>query len=81
MEKHDFLLPTFELVLENLKSSLYDGSGFFVLRGLDPQKYSPEENARIYLGIAKHIAPKNGRQNLGGAKICTLSMFDGWGSS
>jgi hypothetical protein len=57
----NFSLPSLAYTLKSLGQELYEGLGFFVIRGLDPAKYSPEDNAAIYLGITSHIAEKRGK--------------------
>jgi hypothetical protein len=66
VSKSTFSLPTLGPVLEDLSSCIYQGRGFFVLRGLSPASYSREDNVIIYLGISSYIAERRGRQNLDG---------------
>jgi hypothetical protein len=42
---------------------LHFGHGFFVLRGVDVDKYTREENVIIYTGISSHIGSIRGRQD------------------
>jgi hypothetical protein len=46
-----------------LSHELHHGHGFFVLRGINPDEYSREENIIIYAGVSSHIAPVRGRQD------------------
>jgi hypothetical protein len=42
-----------------LSTKLYgdnNGRGFFILRGLDPKKYSARDNVILYAGIASYVA-------------------------
>ena len=59
----NFPLPSLTYSLKSLAEELHEGMGFFIIRGLDPANYSPEDNAVIYLGIISHIAEKWGKQN------------------
>lgn len=59
----NFPLPSLARNLQYLAYELHEGRGFFVLRGLDPVNYTPEDNAVIYLAIASYIAEKRGKQN------------------
>lgn len=56
LEPSTFALPA-ELAdrLRVVSKIVYTGIGFAVLRGLDPKKYSEEENTIIYCGVASHI--------------------------
>ncbi|KAH7024624.1 TfdA family taurine catabolism dioxygenase TauD [Microdochium trichocladiopsis] len=58
-----FPLPTLHAELRRLSRELHRGHGFFVLRGLQPDKYSRADNVLIYTGISSHIADKRGRQD------------------
>jgi hypothetical protein len=46
--------------LRQVSEQCYNGIGFKVIRGLDPSKYSPVQNAAIYAGIGAHVAPQRG---------------------
>ena len=59
----NFPLPSLVLRLRSLALEIHNGRGFFVLRGLDPTRYSSEDNTLIYVAIASHIAGKRGKQN------------------
>ncbi|KAG0127738.1 hypothetical protein HOY82DRAFT_62812 [Tuber indicum] len=61
--RQTFQLPTLGPRLIVLGASLFSGRGFFVLRGLNPKKYSSEENVLIYVGISCWVAEKRGRQD------------------
>jgi hypothetical protein len=49
--------------LRRLSHELHFGHGFFVLRGLDVDKYTREENVIIYTGISSYIGSIRGRQD------------------
>jgi hypothetical protein len=46
-----------------LAKEIANGRGFFVLRGLDPMRYSKFKNIVIYVGIASYIGNRFGRQD------------------
>jgi hypothetical protein len=46
-----------------LAEEITNGRGFFVLRGLDPTRYSKFKNIVIYVGIASYIGNRFGRQD------------------
>ncbi|KAL4796862.1 hypothetical protein BDV19DRAFT_397977 [Aspergillus venezuelensis] len=58
-----FPLPTLISELRRLSKELHSGHGFFVLRGLETDKHTREENIIIYTGIAAHVASQRGRQD------------------
>ncbi|KAI0380516.1 hypothetical protein F5Y04DRAFT_281909 [Hypomontagnella monticulosa] len=63
--------PLFGLAekLRDLSEDLHNGKGFFVLRGLDPSRYSPEDNTLIYLGLSSYIAETRGKQDEDGSML------------
>ncbi|KAH6964514.1 hypothetical protein DER45DRAFT_152193 [Fusarium avenaceum] len=63
-----FPLPNLHPELRKLSDELHKGHGFFVIRGVDVDRYTREENIIIYVGVSAHIAGKRGRQD---------SKFDG----
>ncbi|KAM0424267.1 hypothetical protein ACHAPT_010412 [Fusarium lateritium] len=56
-------LPNLGEKLHALSVDLYDGKGFFTLRGLDPSEYSAEDNVIMYLGLSSYIALTRGKQD------------------
>ncbi|KAH6898592.1 hypothetical protein B0T10DRAFT_578395 [Thelonectria olida] len=61
--KDNFPLPTLGPRLDTIRRDVYNGKGFGVIRGLDPQKYSVEDLSILYLGIQSYIANRLGRQD------------------
>ncbi|KAM0242200.1 hypothetical protein ACHAP5_007287 [Fusarium lateritium] len=58
-----FPLPNLHAELRKLSDELHKGHGFFVIRGVNVDKYTREENITIYVGISAHIAGERGRQD------------------
>ncbi|KAH7375491.1 TfdA family taurine catabolism dioxygenase TauD [Plectosphaerella cucumerina] len=58
-----FPLPTLHSELRRLSHELHSGHGFFVIRGIDVEKHTREENIIIYTGISAHVAAQRGRQD------------------
>lgn len=56
-------MPRLHGPLRDLSHELHSGHGFFVIRGLQVDKHTREENVIIYAGISAHIAPQRGRQD------------------
>ncbi|KAE8391483.1 hypothetical protein ETB97_006777 [Aspergillus alliaceus] len=57
-----FPLPNLGPTLRSLSNEIHNGRGFFVLRGLDIDRYSREDNIIIYAGVSSHIGSIRGRQ-------------------
>ncbi|KAF4123821.1 Taurine catabolism dioxygenase TauD, TfdA family [Geosmithia morbida] len=58
-----FPLPKLHPELRRLSGELHHGHGFFVIRGVDVDAHTREENIIIYAGISSHIAAQRGRQD------------------
>ncbi|KAJ4016263.1 hypothetical protein NW752_003386 [Fusarium irregulare] len=63
ISQETFPLPTLHPELRRLSHELHFGHGFFVLRGLNPDRYTREENIIIYAGVSSHIGSIRGRQD------------------
>jgi hypothetical protein len=61
--RENFSLPSLDSKLQILAKQLYEELGFFVLRGLDPLRYTPGDNLVLFLGIASYIGRRLGKQN------------------
>ena len=64
IQKEDFPLPTLTKKLALIQQDLLEGRGFLLLRGIEVDKYSIEENAIIYFGIGAHFGyalPQNAK--------------------
>ena len=53
--REDFPLPSFAPLAEEIREELEEGSGILLLRGLDPGRYTPEEQRLLYAGLCRHI--------------------------
>ncbi|KAE8445881.1 hypothetical protein EG329_012805 [Mollisiaceae sp. DMI_Dod_QoI] len=58
-----FPLSSLSPILREQAKVLQNGRGFFVLRGLDVDRYSTEENVIIYAGVSSYIGSVRGRQD------------------
>ncbi len=65
----NFPLQALAKKLETIRDDVYDGKGFAVLRGLDPDAYSSGDLMVIYLGISSYIASVTGKQDQRGSHI------------
>ncbi|KAL2258489.1 hypothetical protein VTK26DRAFT_8180 [Humicola hyalothermophila] len=58
-----FPLPTLGPKLRQMAVDIHQGKGFAVVRGLNPDEFSPEDNVLVFLGISSYIGAKRGRQD------------------
>lgn len=56
-----FPLPALGPHLKAVAKDLHEGPGFALLRGLNTEKYSDEDNMIIFLGIGSHIGSQRGK--------------------
>jgi len=68
-----FPLPTLGTRLLDLALAVHIGSGFAVVRGLNPDDFSQEDNVVIFLGISSYIGSKRGRQDEEGNMLSELA--------
>ena len=57
------MLPTLGPRLSLASLDIHAGSGFFVIRGLEPSLLSAEDNILIFLGLSSYIGDVRGRQD------------------
>jgi hypothetical protein len=55
IEAADFPLPSFAALAKDIRGELEDGSGLVLLRGIEPGRYSPDEQKLLYAGLCRHI--------------------------
>lgn len=73
-----FPLPVLRKRLEDAALELYQGRGFIVLRGLNPQNYSEEDNVLVFTGVSSYIAEKKGMQDDAGRIFGDFASRFGW---
>lgn len=64
-----FPLPSLGSRLQSLASEVYQGRGFAVLRGLNPDDYSVEDMTVIYLGLSSYVGERRGKQDQRGSML------------
>lgn len=69
VNKERFPLPNLGAELERCANELHLGSGICILRGLQPDRYSMEENTLLFLALASYIGDQRGVQNFKGAML------------
>lgn len=72
-----FPLPRLESRLDKCALEIHHGAGWCVIRGIDPCRYSVEDNAIIYLGISSYIGGKRGLQDAKGSMLCMSQLCYG----
>jgi hypothetical protein len=73
VSKTNFPLPTLESKLQDLSLELHQTRGFFMIRGLNSDDYSPEDNIIIFLGISSYVGEKRGKQDEAGNMLSLSS--------
>ncbi|KAI2470017.1 Clavaminate synthase-like protein [Annulohypoxylon bovei var. microspora] len=63
VSRENFPLPTLGSKLEELSQDIYNGKGLCVVRGINPDDYSVEDQTIIWLGIQAYIADRRGCQD------------------
>jgi hypothetical protein len=64
-----FHLPNLGDKLTQLTELIHSGQGFYVIRGLDPSRYSPNERLVAYVGITSYVGQTRACQDAGGSKL------------
>jgi hypothetical protein len=73
--RENFRLPTLQGKLLDLTNDLHRGKGFGRVAGLDSQKYSPEDNITIFLGISSYVGEGRGMQDIDGNMLVHKRVF------
>ena len=68
VESNNFPLPKLQHRLRGLAGDLYNGRGFFLIRGIE-QTYCVEDSVIVFLGIQSYIAERRMRQDEAGNMI------------
>ena len=68
VESNNFPLPKLQQKLRRLAGDLYNGKGFFLIRGIE-QTYCVEDSMIVFLGIQSYIAERRMRQDEAGNMI------------
>lgn len=80
VSRDTFPLPQLGKQLDKTCEDVYDGPGFSIIRGLDPDAYSVEDLAVIYLGMSSYIGERGASKTNEGlclvsAETTTLQCF------
>lgn len=74
MARETFPLPTIQTQLARVALDVHQGRGFAIVRGLDARKYTAEDSAIIFLGIASYIGEQRGVQDKRGSVLSTPTL-------
>ncbi|KAL2162884.1 hypothetical protein VTH06DRAFT_6720 [Thermothelomyces fergusii] len=76
--RETFVLPTIQSQLARASRDVHEGRGFAIVRGLDPLRYTAEENLIIFLGIANYIGEQRGVQDKMGSMLSKNGSLKAW---
>jgi hypothetical protein len=62
-------LPNLGKELDKVCQDVYEGRGFSIVRGLEPEDYELEDLTVIYLGISSYVAERRGKQDQRGSML------------
>lgn len=75
MTQENFPLPTIQANLARACLDVHQGRGFAIVRGIDPRKYTAEDNVTIFLGISNYVGEQRGIQDKKGTMLSRLSSL------
>jgi hypothetical protein len=55
MTREDFPLPSFAPLADDIRAELEEGSGILLLRGIEPGRYTQQQQKILYAGLCRHI--------------------------
>ncbi|OTB19125.1 hypothetical protein K445DRAFT_38349, partial [Daldinia sp. EC12] len=77
--KERFPLPNLQKDLEACVRNVHREHGACIIRGLDPRKYTKEDNIILFLGISSYIGDRRGLQNSKGEILTHITEWLLWG--
>ena len=79
VNRERFPLPSLGKTLEKAAQEIYNGRGFVVIRGLNPDNLSVEDSTVVYLGLSSYIGGRRGKQDQRGSMLSMFSVVTFWG--
>ncbi|AEO71829.1 uncharacterized protein THITE_2148420 [Thermothielavioides terrestris NRRL 8126] len=76
VSRANFPLPNLSRKLEAVCADVYEGRGFAIVRGLDPDAYTVEDLTVVYLGISSYIGERRGKQDQRGSMLMHVIKRD-----
>ncbi|KAK0735390.1 hypothetical protein B0T21DRAFT_185501 [Apiosordaria backusii] len=78
ISRSNFHLPTLSARLDQACHEVHRGRGIAIVRGLDPLKYSVEDNVMVHLGVAAYIGEQRGFQDKKGNMLTHITASKDW---
>jgi len=72
VNRSTFPLSVLGPCLEEARSEVCNGRGFVILRGINPDDYSPEDLTVVFLGVSSYISEQRGKQDKTGRMLTHL---------
>ncbi|KAK4033687.1 bfedabf7-3ea8-4d81-ab25-88f44eff35b9 [Parachaetomium inaequale] len=72
----NFPLPTLGTKLHAVCADIYEGRGFAIVRGLEPDAYAVEDLTVVYLGISSYVGERRGKQDQRGSMLMHVIKRD-----
>ncbi|KAF8846804.1 Clavaminate synthase-like protein [Acephala macrosclerotiorum] len=69
VSRSTFPLPNLGKQLDKTCEDVYDGRGFAIIRGLDPDVFSTEDLTVVYLGMSSYVGERRGKQDQRGSML------------
>jgi hypothetical protein len=76
--QENFPLPTIQAQLTRASIDVHQGRGFAIVRGIDPRRYTAEDNITIFLGISNYIGEQRGIQDKKGTMLTHVTESKIW---
>ncbi|KAI2607811.1 Clavaminate synthase-like protein [Hypoxylon sp. NC1633] len=73
-----FLLPTLQSQLDQCAFQVHRGKGLCIIRGLDPERRSVEDNTIFFLALASYVGDQRGVQNSKGDMLSHVTESKSW---
>ncbi|KAH9996734.1 Clavaminate synthase-like protein [Xylariaceae sp. FL0662B] len=73
-----FPLPSLQSRLDQCAFEVHRGSGMCIIRGLNPEDYSVEDNIILFLGLADYVGDQRGVQSTKGDMLSHVTESKSW---
>jgi hypothetical protein len=77
IKRDNFPLPNLEKRLDIICAEIYEGRGFVIIRGLDPDAFTIEDMTMAFLGLTSHIGERRGKQDQRGSMLMHVLKREG----
>jgi hypothetical protein len=69
VSRANFPLPNLGKKLDAVCADIYEGRGFAIVRGLEPDAYPLEDLTVVYLGVSSYVGERRGKQDQRGSML------------